>query len=334
MNKLKFNSAIINLSVIFVIVFTTLAILVPNEFLSMKNFQSIAYKIPEFGLLSLAMLLPMIAGGINLSTVATTGMIGVICSKILATFLSKNADTGTIIVWVIIIIVIALVIAFLSGLFNGIFIGVVGVSPILTTLGTLTLYNGIALKTAGGVGSITGFPTQLLWIGNGEILNVPVPLIIFIIIGIIIYLVTKTSYGIQIYLVGSNPIASKFSGINVKSVLIKSYAISGILCGVAAIIMMARYNSAKADYGSSYLLQSILAVIMGGTSISGGSGTVLGTVIAIVILQIISSGFNLIGFTGSSYVADMVWGSLLIFIITLNYFVSTSRFTSIKKSLK
>jgi simple sugar transport system permease protein len=261
-------------------------------------------------------------------------MIGVICSKILFTFLSKNADLGTVIVWVIIIIVVALVISFFSGLFNGIFIGIVGVSPILTTLGTLTLYNGIALKTAGGVGSITGFPEQLLWIGNGKIFNIPIPLIIFIIVSIIIYFVTKTSYGIQIYLVGSNPVASKFSGINIKSVLIKTYAISGILCGFAAIIMMARYNSAKADYGTSYLLQSILAIIMGGTSISGGSGTVLGTVIAMIILQIISSGFNLIGFSGSSYVADIVWGSLLILIITINYLVSTGRFFSIKKSSK
>ena len=334
MNKFKFSGTIINLSIIFAIVFTTFSILAPSEFLSIKNFQSIAYKIPEFGLLSLAMLLPMIAGGINLSTVATTGMVGVVCSKILATFLSKNADTSTIIVWVIIIILAALAISFISGIFNGIFIGIVGVSPILTTLGTLTLYNGIALKTAGGVGSITGFPEQLLWIGNGEVFNIPIPLIIFIVVSVIIFIITKTSYGIQIYLVGSNPVASKFSGINIRSVLIKSYTISGLLCGIAAIIMMARYNSAKADYGSSYLMQSILAIIMGGTGIAGGSGTVLGTVIAIIILQIISSGFNLIGFAGSAYVADIVWGSLLIIIITINYLIGNGRFSGRKISSK
>jgi len=334
MNKFKLNITVINLSIIFVIVFITFSILAPNEFLSIKNFQSIAFKIPEFGLLTLAMLLPMIAGGINLSTVASTGMIGVICSKILSTFLSKDASSSTVVIWVAAIILIALVISFLSGLFNGIIIGVIGVSPILATLGTLTLYNGIALKTAGGVGSITGFPEKLLWIGNGEILKVPVPIIIFLVISVIIFLVTKTSYGIQIYLVGSNPVASKFSGINNRSVLIKSYTISGLLCGVAAIIMMARYNSAKADYGSSYLLQSILAIIMGGTSISGGSGTVLGTVIAIIILQIISSGFNLIGFSGSAYVADIVWGALLIIIITINYLINSGRFVSTKKFSK
>ncbi len=333
MNKFKLNITVINLSIIFVIVFAVFSILAPEGFLSLKNFQSIAYKIPEFGLLSLAMLLPMIAGGINLSTVASTGMIGVICSKILSSVLAQDASETTVLLWVILIIAAAMAISFISGLFNGIIIGIIGVSPILATLGTLTLYNGVALKVAGGVGSITGFPAKLLWIGNGEILKVPVPIIIFLIVSVIIFLITKSSFGIQIYLMGSNPIASKFSGINNRTILIKAYTISGLLCGVAAIIMMARYNSAKADYGSSYLLQSILAVIMGGTSISGGSGTVLGTVIAIIILQMISSGFNLIGFTGSNYVADIVWGLLLIIIIAINYFVDNGRF-GIRKSLK
>ena len=334
MSKFKLNSTIFNLAIIFALVFTIFSIIAPNEFLSIKNFQAIAYKIPEFGLLTLAMLLPMIAGGINLSTIASTGMIGVICSKILTTFLSKDAPDSTIIIWVISIVLIALIISFFSGLFNGIIIGVIGVSPILATLGTLTLYNGVALKTAGGVGSITGFPESLLWIGNGEIFNIPVPIIIFLVVAIAVFLITKTSYGTQIYLVGSNPVASRFSGINNRSVLIKSYTISGLLCGIAAIIMMARYNSAKADYGSSYLLQSILAVIMGGTSISGGSGTVLGTVIAIIILQMISSGFNLIGFAGSAYVADIVWGALLIIIIMINYLINSGKFSFANKSLK
>ncbi|MBM3708150.1 MAG: ABC transporter permease [Actinobacteria bacterium] len=334
MSKFKLNGTVINLAIIFAVVFATFSIIAPNEFLSIKNFQSIAYKIPEFGLLTLAMLLPMIAGGINLSTIASTGMIGVICSKILTTFLSQDSSENTVLIWVIAIVIIAIAISFFSGLFNGIIIGVIGVSPILATLGTLTLYNGVALKTAGGVGSITGFPEKLLWIGNGEVFKIPIPIIIFLIVAVIIFFVTKTSFGIQIYLVGSNPVASRFSGVNNQSILIKSYTISGLLCGIVAIIMMARYNSAKADYGSSYLLQSILAVIMGGTSISGGSGTVLGTVIAIIILQMISSGFNLIGFAGSAYVADIVWGALLIIIIMINYLINNGRLSSIKRSLK
>ena len=334
MSKFKLNSTVINLAIIFAVVFITFSIIAPSEFLSIKNFQSIAFKVPEFGLLTLAMLLPMIAGGINLSTIASTGMIGVICSKILSAFLSKDASDTTVIIWVIAIIIIALAISFFAGLFNGIIIGVIGVTPLLTTLGTLTLYNGVALKTAGGVGSITGFPEKLLWIGNGEVLNIPIPIIIFLVVAVIIFLITKTSYGMQIYMVGSNPVASRFSGVDNRSVLIKTYTISGLLCGVAAIIMMARYNSAKADYGSSYLLQSILAVIMGGTSISGGSGTVLGTVIAIIILQIISSGFNLVGFEGSAYVADIVWGILLIIIIMINYFLNSGRASSSKRLSK
>jgi len=211
-------------------------------------------------------------------------------------------------------------------------IGVIGVSPILTTLGTLTFFHGISLRIAGGsAGGITGFPDQFLWIGNANILGLPVPFIIFVIVFVIVFIILKTTYGFSIYMIGSNPTASQFSGINNKIVLLKNYVFSCLLCNIAGIIMISRYNSAKADYGSSYLLQSILAVMLGGTSIAGGHGTIQGLVVAILILQMISSGLNIFGLTigKNVFLVDIIWGSLLIIIISISFLVERRSYSKL-----
>jgi len=128
----------------------------------------------------------------------------------------------------------------------------------------------------------------------------------------------NTQFGFKIAMIGSNPTAALYSGIDNAATLLKTYLVSGLLCGVSSVIMTARYNSAKPDYGSSYLLQSILAVIMGGAAVTGGSGNVKSTLIAIVILQLISSGFNMSGIPHNNYVVDVIWGVMLIAIVTVS----------------
>lgn len=117
-------------------------------------------------------------------------------------------------------------------------------------------------------------------------------------------------------MVGSNPTAAVFSGINVKRVLLQVYIYSSVLAGLAAVIMLSRYNSAKVDLGSSYLLQSVAAVVLGGTSMAGGHGTVLGTVIAVAILQVVSSGLNILGV--NRFIIEVIMGAILIAVLTVN----------------
>lgn len=328
------HSNFLILLIIFVVVFSIMSIMTPDKFLGLSNFQSMGYQIPEFGLLSLAMFFPIIAGGINLSTVATAGLSGVVTSLILTNLANSEKGSENVIFWVVISIIVALFVSLFCGLLNGVLVGVVGVSPILATLGTQTLFHGLALRIAGGrAGGISGFPDQFLWIGNSKVLQIPFPFIIFVIVLIVSLVLIRTPYGFSIYIVGSNPIASRVAGINNRIVLIKTYLLSGLLCGLASIIMISRYNSAKADYGTSYLLQSILAVILGGTSIAGGAGTIQGLLVAILILQVISSGLNIFGASISMYIVDIVWGLLIILVMVIQYIV-VRRSTRIRAFIK
>ena len=119
-------------------------------------------------------------------------------------------------------------------------------------------------------------------------------------------------------MLGSNPTACHFSGIDNRRVLLKTYLISGIYAGIAAIIMMSRFNSAKADYGASYLLMTILAAVLGGTSATGGFGKVSGLVIALIILQVVSNGLNLLRV--NNFLTIAIWGIILILVMVANYF--------------
>jgi ribose/xylose/arabinose/galactoside ABC-type transport system permease subunit len=118
-------------------------------------------------------------------------------------------------------------------------------------------------------------------------------------------------------MIGSNPVAAKFSGINVKKILLQVYIYSSLMAAIASIIMISRYNSAKVTLGSSYLLESVAAAVLGGTSIAGGKGSVFGTVIAIGIIQIISSGLNILNL--NRFITDAIMGALLIVVLTINY---------------
>jgi ribose/xylose/arabinose/galactoside ABC-type transport system permease subunit len=187
----------------------------------------------------------------------------------------------------------------------------------------MVLFEGLAIIITRGY-VISGFPREFLFIGNGVVLGIPFPLIIFLICAVILsVLLNRTPLGIGIYMLGSNPIATLFSGINVRSILLRNYLISGFLAGIAALIMISRFNSAKADYASSYLLVTVLVSVLGGINPAGGFGKITGLVLALVILQMISSGFNLLRV--SSYLTIAMWGTILIVVMGFNRFTAKYR---------
>lgn len=321
----RYSNTII-LTIFLVIVFAFMSILSPDRFLSLRSFQSMAYQLPELGILTLAMLISIISGGINLSTVNTASLSGVVSALIMVNFIKPEMNNATVILWISIAIIAAIATSLLCGLFNGFLIGIVEVTPILVTLGTLTLYRGIALLIAGGrAGGISGLPSQFLWIGNERVFNIPVAFLIFVVVTVIIFIIMKTSFGLSLYMIGTNPVAAKFSGINTGMVLLKTYVLSGLLCGITSVIMISRYNSAKADYGISYLIISILAVILGGVSIAGGQGSLRDVIIALALLQMISTGFNIFGLGRQRYVVDIIWGALIILMLIINFIINSRR---------
>jgi simple sugar transport system permease protein len=133
----------------------------------------------------------------------------------------------------------------------------------------------------------------------------------------------RTPQGINMYMIGSNPTATHYAGVDNRKVLMKTYLLSGLLCGVAALVMISRFNSAKADYGESYLLMTILAAVLGGTDAYGGFGKVSGLVIALIILQLVSSGLNLLGI--SAFLTIAVWGGIIILVMGVNTLSSRHR---------
>jgi simple sugar transport system permease protein len=139
--------------------------------------------------------------------------------------------------------------------------------------------------------------------------------------GVMAIILNKTPLGTRIYLFGSNPVACFFSGVDNKAVLFRTYIISGIYSAVAAVVMIARFNSAKADYGESYLLLTVLAAVLGGVSAAGGFGKVSGLIISLVILQIISSGLNLMGI--SNFLTLALWGIVLILVMVIKYVIDS-----------
>jgi simple sugar transport system permease protein len=301
------------LIVIFIFLTFLFSIFLPGKIFSVGNFQSMAYQLPELSILAIAMMITMLSGGINLSIIATANASGIITATILTKLITDGSGNSF---YILVVAVLAgWAAAFLIGTINGFIIAYIGVSPILATLGMMTLLQGLnILYTKGYV--ISGFPPEILFIGNGTILGIPFPLIIFLMIAFIIAIVLdKTPFGVSNYLIGSNETASYLSGINVKRVLIWTYAISGLLCGVASTIMISHFNSARAGYGASYLLITILAAVLGGVNPYGGLGKVSGLVIALFILQIASSGLNLLGV--STHFTKALWGIILIFVIGL-----------------
>lgn len=298
---------------IFIIIFLLMTILAPSKFISVANLQSMAFQLPEFGILSLAMMVVIVSGGINLSLVSVASLSGIMSAFTLAGLSASGTP-----VWLTIVaaIAVSIIVALLCGTLNGFVIAIIGVSPILVTLGSMTLFDGISFNFTRG-GPVSGFPEAFSWFGNSTVLGMPVPMIFFILVIIAtIILLEHTPWGFSLYMTGCNSTATMYSGINVKKVLFFAYLYSAYLGSIAAILMSSRYNSAKVDYGASYTMQSIAAAVLGGTDIAGGSGKVIGTVIAAGILQVVSSGFNLIGVDRN--ISDMTFGIILIVVLAFN----------------
>lgn len=301
------------LLIIFIVLFVMMSILSPDHFLSPTNLQNMMFQMPEFGLMSLAMMIAVLTGGMNLSIITGSTLAAIIAGVVMTSAWGTANPIPATVLGVVIIIGVSL----LTGVVNGYIVGYVGVTAMLVTLGTRMVYEGIGLRITKG-GSIANFPEAFNNIGAATIGPIPVNIIILIAAIIFCYfLFERSHWGAKVYMVGSNPIASRFSGIDVKKVLFMVYVVSGLLYGLSGVLISSRYCSAKTDYGSSYLMQALTAVVLGGTDINGGSGTVAGTVLGILIIQTISTGFNIYGV--NRYIINIFIGSILIVILAIRY---------------
>jgi len=307
------------LAVIAVVVFVVMAALSPDRFLSAQNLTSMAFQFPEFAILALAMTVTMLTGGIDLSVVGIANMTAIVAALILTRVGGPDAGVALLAAALAAAVAVGLV----AGLFNGLLVASLGLPPILATLGSGLIFTGIAIALTGGT-AIMGFPPATAWIGNATVIGIPAPAILFALLAIAIsLLLTRTAFGVTLRMYGANPLAARFAAIGIDAMLIRVYALSGALAAVAGMVVMSRANSAKADYGSSYLLLAVLIAVLGGVNPYGGYGRVIGVVLAVLSMQFLSSGMNMLQV--SNFARELIWGGLLIFVMIVNRWSARAR---------
>lgn len=293
------------------------AIVSQGQFLSRNNLLIMLHQIPEFGLIALAVMVIMLLGDINLSVIAMTKLAGIIGALFMIS--ARLPESMLVISGIIIMIVIGLT----CGVLNGAMVSFAGVPSIIVTLAMMLLFEGVALYITHG-GAVSKFPSMFLWIGNESIAFIPVPMFIFLIFGWVTwYMLKKTQTGNLIYKVGEDKSASNYSGIDVKKIIFFAYCYAGTLTGIAAIIMTSRYNSIRADYGTSYLLKSIVAVILGGTNVNGGKGSVIGVMISVCSLSVLSRVLGMLEM--NTYLIDFLMGLILLIVLFINYYLQKDK---------
>jgi simple sugar transport system permease protein len=297
-----------------VVAFLIFAILKPAIFLNPTNLQNIALASPEVGVLAIAMMLAMLTGGIDLSLVSTANLSAITMSTLFTAISGTKPDQAEQL-WPVILLV-GVAVGVLGGLINGLLISVVGITPILATLGTMQIYNGIAVAWTGGK-TLYGSPSALTGIGQGTAGGIPILFLVFVLVAIAIgVLVNRTPLGLGIQLQGANPTAALYSGIASRKVLMSTYILTGLLGGIAGVFFLARNPTASADYGASYVLLVIVIAVLGGTNPNGGFATVVGVVLASLTLQIVSSGFTAVRLTAYQYA--IAQGVILVAVMALD----------------
>ena len=312
------NRQVYRILLIMVLWMIFMALTKPKKFYSFKNFQTMASQFPEYGLMALGCMLCMMTGGIDLSCVGVANLTSILVVNLLVA--QFGADGSMPLSYTVVMFAVAIVLGAAAGAFNGFLISVIGVPPILATLGVNELLTGISIVLTGG-SPVSSFPKEFCELFSLNIGGVvPVRLIVFVVAAIIIwYMLEKTSYGLKIKLLGTNQNVARFSGLNNVGLLIRTYITSGVCAALGGMMMMSNYASVRADYGSQYTMQAILIVVLGGVSPNGGTGKLSGVVWAIVLLKMLESGINRFH-NISSYYISLIWGGVLILALVMDYF--------------
>jgi ribose transport system permease protein len=293
-----------------IIIFTTITLLlfsmISSNFFTLNNLELILTQITVIGIVAIGMTMVILFGGMDLSVGSVMALV--------ATVVGILVNNGTNI-WLAAIA--GIVAGAACGAFNGFFITKLKIPDIITTLATMYIFRGVAVTLSGGVW-ITNFPNEFSFFGQGKILGFSFPVLVLLmlatIFGLILY---QTQFGRRIYAIGSNPSAAKLSGMNIGKTKFLVYVYSGMLAAVASVIFASNVGSIQASTaGNSLAFNVIAAVLIGGASIFGGVGTILGTLFGVLLLGIIKNGVILAQF--SVYWVDAITGFLIIVAIIMN----------------
>ena len=261
-----------------------------NRFLTLDNLLNQGRLTTEVGLIALPMTFIIITGGIDLSVGSIVGL----CAILLGVFW-KNFDLP-----LPLAICLSLLVGATAGFFNGLLITRLKVPPLIMTIATLALYRGLA-EGVSQAHSVRGYPEWFYFLGQGSVFGVPAQLLLLIALIVIAGVVLdRTTFGRTLYAIGANETAARFSALPVDRVKLIVYTLSGLASGLAAWVLVSRVTTTRMDMGTGYELDVIAAVVLGGASIFGGSGTIWGTVIGLGMIQLLKNGLALTGVKGDA----------------------------------
>ena len=306
MKKLSFNRSKYGALAGLIGLGTLLSILSPS-FLTLSNLMNVLNQVSLNGLVAIGMTFVILSGGIDLSV----GSILALSGALLASMLKSGMPQ-------IVAILIALVMSAVFGLLNGAFIATFNLQPFIVTMAFMTIFRGSTFVFTQGK-PITGLGKQGIFVaaGRGDIVGVPWSgILLLVCLAITAFLLARTVYGKTIYAIGGNPEAARLSGLPVKTARASVYAVSGFFAGLAGMVLTSRLDSAQPLAGQSYELDAIAAVVLGGTSLSGGRGFMIGTLIGAFIIGILNNGLNLLEV--SSFYQQIVKGAVILLAVLLD----------------
>ncbi|WP_047673457.1 ribose ABC transporter permease [Paenibacillus sp. V4I9] len=278
---------------------------VNGDFLTVGNIFNVLRQISINALIAFGMTFVILTGGIDLSV----GSILALSSAFTAGLMASGMNT-----WLA--VGIGLIGGLVMGAINGLLITKGKVAPFIATLATMTVFRGLTLVYTQGR-PITGFKEDFALLGKGYFLQIPMPIIWMVIAFAVLYIILKhTTFGRRVYALGSNEEATWLSGINTSKVKILVYSISGLLAAISGIILTSRLNSAQPTAGGAFELDAIAAVVLGGTSLSGGRGWIVGTLIGAMIIGVLDNGLNLLNV--SSFYQQVVKGVVILIAVLLD----------------
>ncbi|PSJ45362.1 sugar ABC transporter permease [Zobellella endophytica] len=290
----------------FFVLCAALAMISPY-FLTTNNIINVLRQTSINGILALGMTFVILTRGIDLSV----GSMVACAAMVAASFATGAGNTS-----VFIPVILGLGVGLALGSINGLMIARFAIPPFVMTLGMLSMARGLTYIYNDGM-PISNLNTSFRFIGQGELLGIPMPVVLFLSVFLICWAILKfTTYGRYIYAVGGNPKAARTSGIRVRWVLFSVYAISGLLCGLAGLLLSARTSAALPQAGVAYELDAIAAVVIGGTSLAGGVGTVVGTLFGALIIGVLNNGLDLMGV--SSFYQQVVKGAIIVLAVMLD----------------
>ena len=313
-------------AVIFLLLLVATFAILHQNFLHPLNVMNVLRQVSISGLIAIGMTFVILTAGIDLSVgslVALCGLVGAYVAKggLESRFAAGGAaDAGN---PALLALLAAVAVGIAAGTLQGLAISRLRVPPFVVTLGGLTAFRGAALLFSGG-GPISGFAPDFTWWGQGRIATVPVPVIIFLVAAVVAHLVLKhTRFGRHVYAVGGNVAAAEMNGVNTRRIILSVYVIVGFFCGLASFLLAARLNSAEAVAGLGLELDVIAAVVIGGTSLFGGIGSIFGTVVGALLIGVLRNGLVLLNI--SPFIQQIVIGVILVLAVAFDQYASARR---------